>query len=192
MLKALEQYMAEAASLQAGSAHRLHAARYVLTSLIAQLPRHGPLLSLIKAEYETSIAPILARAPPPPHQLWTVHPLQLQATKHEADLRHIKSKLRRADADVLVAARQKALLRTACLEVCRRVQNMGTDAPGSVEAQKRHSLAYGSQLVNSLDRGGGSGADAKVLAQDMAVELDILQLMSEPIEQGVTLELVQV
>ena len=160
LLTSLERYMSDATSHPEGSAHRLHAARYVLASLIAQLPRQGPLLSLIMAEYEASIAPVLARSPPPRHSLCPVHPLQLHASRYEADLRHVAGKQRIAEDFVIGAARRKARLRKACLETARCVHTMGVDAPPSLGG------GGGRTATESVDLGGGSAPDAMVLAAE--------------------------
>ena len=137
-LKALEQYMSDVvATLPAGSLHRLHASRSVLSTLIAQLPTHGPLLSLIKQEYESILEPMTAAAAEPLHPLHPIHGLQLPAAYHEADLRHIVGRMRHVDSEVIRVARVKAHLRAGVLEVTRRCRRSRRSRFSS------HSLPHG-------------------------------------------------
>eukprot|EP00966_Prymnesium_polylepis_P272234 6289712-Prymnesium_polylepis.2 len=135
-LKALEKFLDDARALPEGSPHRLQAARSVLSVLIAQLPAHGPLLSLVKQAYDDLLAPTVAKHQP--HALHPIHPLQLQAANHEATLRHTVGRMRRVDAEVVRVARLKARLRTGVLETTRRYAAARTRHTRSlVHAQSR-------------------------------------------------------
>ena len=120
-LEALKHHVDDIATLPVGSFHRLHASRNALSLLIAKLgPTHVPLLSLIKQEYEAALEPLAARAVKHTHSLHPIHPLQLTAAYHEADLRHLASRVQRVDREVIRVARLKARLRAGVLESTRR------------------------------------------------------------------------
>ncbi|KAL1530815.1 hypothetical protein AB1Y20_001711 [Prymnesium parvum] len=187
VLRALGQYMDDASSLPPGSVHRLQAARHVLNLLAAHLPTHGPLLVLIRQEYDAMLEPLASASAAACHTLYPVHPLQLAASYHEADLRHTLSQMKLVDAEVTRVARIKARLRAGILATTHCMSKLGEATPPAARSSTCARGAGSSASTCSL--GGGDDADQMVCTPGNDAHVIIEQLISEEMEAGLRAEL---